>query len=76
MQLEHDHVDGVYDTRNKKGEADKECTDCAITLFYLRTERYLKVVVPVVSFSLFASGQHPACYWCSSVGHMLLDFSL
>ena len=29
------------------------------TLLYLRTERYLKVVVTVVSFSLFATGQHP-----------------
>ena len=32
------------------------------------------MVVAVVSFFLFATGQHPACYWSSSVGHMLLDF--
>ena len=30
MQLKHDHVDRAYDTRNKKGEADKECAECAI----------------------------------------------
>ena len=29
---------------------------------------------PVDSFSVFATGQHPACYWCTGVGRMLLDF--